>query len=338
MDTKKILRNGLVTIGLPLGMYLLMLCITRANGISYYGNAAMWRTVFTNLGLSMAMGCALAMQMRHGRFDFSGGANMILAGILGCYCAEQAGGGPYMMLLLCVLFSVLIALCTAAVYIITRLPIAICTIMLAMVYESLTFVLAGGNGVNIFSDQSLNGWGRPPLTIVVLIFVVVFYQFVLSKTPFGRKAKLLRFGQQVAVNIGIDEKKNVVYTYLLSGFLFGIASVVYVSQNQVGPQSNLSSASVLFNNIASVYIGMFLGKLSCEVIGILAGAVTIAFMNYGLQMLGYGSGGWNTVAFGIFIMAFWIITAKIGQINYFFRKYILREKDLERVVTDDLQI
>lgn len=335
---RKIIFSTIITVGLPCAMYLLMLIVTIINGIDYYGGLAMWRTVFTNLGLSFVMGAALAMQMRHGRFDFSGGANMILAGILGCYYAQKLGGNPYLMLLLCILISMLISLITAVIYIWTKLPIIICSIMMALIYEALTLVMAGGNGVNIISNQAMNMWGKVPATIYILIFTFVLYQFVLSKTPFGKKAKLLKFGQQVSVNIGIDEKKNVIYSYLLSGFLFGIAAAVYVSQTKVVPQTNLSSTGTLFSNVASVYIGMFLGRLSCEAIGILVGAITIAFMNYGLQMLGLGAGGWNNVAFGVFIMAFWIITAKANQIGNFFRRHILHEQDLGDRESEDLKI
>ena len=38
--------------------------------------------------MAVTMGCGLAMQLRHGRFDFSGGATMVLAGILGVYYTD----------------------------------------------------------------------------------------------------------------------------------------------------------------------------------------------------------------------------------------------------------
>lgn len=320
MNSKLIIRNGAITISLPIFMFLVMFIITRNNGIDYYGEADMWTTIFRNLGMSITMGCALAMQLRHGRFDFSGGATMVLAGILGCYYTQQFNGGPIMMLILCIVFSVIISMITATVYVNTKLPIIICTIMMALIYEALTLVLAGGNGVNIIDNRNLNIFGGAPVTIYMMLFVIVFYQFILSFTPFGSKAKLLRNGQQVAVNIGIDEKKNVYFSYICSGVIFGLAAAIYVSQNKVETLSNLSSTTILFSYIASVYIGMFLGKLSLEIIGIALGALTIQFMNYGLKALGYGSGGWNNVMFGIFMMTFWIITSKAGQIERFFAK------------------
>ncbi|BCJ94226.1 hypothetical protein acsn021_17950 [Anaerocolumna cellulosilytica] len=321
MRKKVILQNGAITISMPMIMFLVMLFLTKANGIAYYGQSDMWRTIATNLGLTITMSCALAMQLRHGRFDFSGGANMILAGILGCYYTQQFGGSPLLMLVLCVVFSVALSLITATVYVRTKIPINICTIMMALIYEALTLVLAGGNGVNILNKQELNVFGKMPYTTIILVFAVIFYQVIISLTPFGRKAKLLRNGQNIAVNIGINEKKNVMYSYLCSGLLLGLAAVIYVSQNKVETQSNLSSTSVLFSYIASVYIGMFLGRLSLEIVGMLMGALTIQLMNYGLRALGYGSGGWNNVVFGIFMMTFWVISTNADQIRIFLQKF-----------------
>lgn len=329
MNKLKIIRNSMITISLPLFMFLLMLAVTRANGISYYGGAGMWRTIFTNLGMTVTMGCALAMQLRHGRFDFSGGANMVLAGIMGCYYAQKLGGGPGTMLILCVLFSVCFSLITATIYIVTKLPIIICTIMMALIYEALTLVLAGGSGTNLLNNKTLNILGKMPYTIIIFIFAAIFFQVIISKTAFGRRAMLLRHGQRASVNIGINEKKNVLGAYFCSGLLFGLAAAVYVSQNQVETLSNLSSTGILFSYIASVYIGMFFGRLTLEIFGILAGSLTIQFMNYGLQSLGFGSGGWNNVAFGIFMMTFWVLLSNAQHISHFFNTRFAKEKPLE---------
>lgn len=320
MSAKIICRNVLITIALPLFMFLIMIIVTRINDINYYGHLNMWKVIFRNLGMSVTMGCGLAMQLRHGRFDFSGGATMVLAGILGVYYTQQFGGGPVMLLIYCIFFSVVISLVTAFVYVSTKLPIIICSIMLALIYESLTLVLGGGNGVNIINNTELNIFGRVPVTIYLMIFSMVFYQGILSLTSFGYKAKLLRHGQRIAVNIGIDEKKNVIASYLFSGILFGLAAAIYVSQNRVETLSNLSSTGILFSYIASVYIGMFLGKLTLEILGLVSGALTIQLMNFGLGALGYDSGGWNNIFFGIFMMTFWVITSKASQIESFFEK------------------
>lgn len=85
----------------------------------------------------------------------------------------------------------------------------------------------------------------------------------------------------------------------------------------------------MFSYIASVYIGMFLGKLTLEIVGLTIGALTIQLMNYGLGAMGYDSGGWNNIFFGIFMMTFWIITSKAGQIEIFLSN-LSKKKEIEQ--------
>src|SRR5690554_6950401 len=101
MSRKVAVRNGIITISLPAIMFILMFITTRIRGIEYYGHLDMWKTILNNLGLAVSMGTGIAMQLRHGRFDFSGGATMILSGILGGYYTLQFNGGPIMLLILC---------------------------------------------------------------------------------------------------------------------------------------------------------------------------------------------------------------------------------------------
>lgn len=310
MNVKKILKNTLITVALPAGMFVLMLCITRACGVTYYGSVNMWRTILNNLVYTIPMSCGIAMQLSNGRMDFSGGSTMVLSAIMGTYIAcEYFHYNPYVMLVLCVVFSVLISCVTASVYIATKLPIIICTIGMALIYEALTLLVCGGQGVDIISRSDMNIFGRIPEGLFILVAAMALYYVVINLTTAGRRGRLLRYGQSMAVNIGINEKKNVWIIFIFSGILFGLGATVYASQNKVGTQSELSTASILFKNIASVYIGRFIGKYSTEVIGIFMGALAVQLMNYGLNAIGYGSGGWDNIVFGIFMMSFWVFIA-----------------------------
>lgn len=310
MNLKRIGKNTLLTVALPMGMFILMLIITRLNGVQYYGSSDMWRTILNKLIYTIPMSCGIAMQLSNGRMDFSGGATMVLSAIFGTYIASTYFSyNPYIMLVFCVVFGVLISLTTALVYLFTKLPIIICTIGMALIYEALTLLVCGGQGVDIISRSDMSIFGRLPHGLFILLGAMLLYYFVVNKTIAGRRGKLLRHGQSMAVNIGVNEKRNALYIFMFSGILFGLGAVVYASQNKVVTQSNLSTASILFSNIASVYIGRFIGKASTEVVGIFMGALSVQLMNYGLNAIGYGSGGWDNIMFGVFMMSFWVAIA-----------------------------
>ena len=306
MKAQRIVKSALITLALPAGMFFLMMIITRLFGVTYYGNRGMWRTIFTKLMYTMPMAYGISMQLRNGRMDFSGGATMVLSAIVGSYIAQRVfDGNPIMMLFCCIAVAVAVSMVTAGAYIAMRLPIIICTIAMALLYESLTLVVCGGQGIDILSNEQMTQFGRFPYGILMLLGSITLYHVVITYTTVGRRGVLLRNGQTMAVNIGVNEKKNVVCLFIFSGVLLGMGAVVYASQNKVATQSNLSTASILFANIASVYIGRFIGKASTEAIGILMGALSVQLMNYGLSAIGYGSGGWDNIMFGIFMMSFY---------------------------------
>lgn len=317
---RKVINNTIITLALPAGMFLLMMILTRIKGITFYGNAQMWRTILNNLSLSIPVALGIAMQLRFGRMDFSGGITMILSGFIGVIIAQRFDHNPLVMLAVSILCGLVISMITASIYTIAKLPIIICTVALTLFYESLTMIVGGGQGINIIGDASLNIFGRMPIAIIVLVTAVFIYHFITTYTVMAKQSKLLKNGQNIAVSIGIKEKRNVYMTYVFSGIIFGLAGVVYASQNAIETQSNLSTSSVLFSYIVPVFIGFFLGNYSQEVIGIFMGSITIQFMNYGLNTMGYGQGGWDNILFGIFMMSFWVITVKIDAIKGLFTK------------------
>jgi ribose/xylose/arabinose/galactoside ABC-type transport system permease subunit len=318
MDMKKVMKNTVITIALPLGMFLLMVTLTRIKGVTYYGSLDMWRIILNKLGLSITVALGIAMQLRFGRMDFSGGITMFLSGFAGVLVAQNFGNNPLVMLAVSIFCGLILSMITATVYTVARLPIIICTVALTLLYEAMTMIIGGGKGANIMGNGSLNIFGRMPVALIVLAAAIAIYHFVTTYTTAARQSALLKNGQQIAVNIGINEKRNIYTAYVFSGILFGLAGVVYASQNMIETQSNLSTSSILFSYIVPVYIGFFLGKFSVEVIGIIAGSITIQFMNYGLNALGLGSAGWDSITFGIFMMSFWVITTKIDSIKKLF--------------------
>lgn len=315
---KKVINNTIITLALPVGMFLLMMILTRINGITFYGNSQMWRTILNNLSLSIPVALGIGMQLRCGRMDFSGGITMILSGFIGVLVAQRFDNNPLIMIAVSIACGLTLSMITASVYTIAKLPIIICTVALTPFYESITMIVGGGQGVNIIGNASLNIFGRMPVAIIILITAVCIYHFVTTYTVMAKQSKLLKNGQSIAVSIGIKEKRNVYIAYIFSGIIFGLAGVVYAAQNAIETQSNLSTASVLFSYIVPVFIGFFLGNYSIEVIGIFMGSITIQFMNYGLNTMGYGQGGWDNILFGIFMMSFWIITVKIDSFKKLF--------------------
>lgn len=77
-----------------------------------------------------------------------------------------------------VALGVVLSMGTAIVYIVGRLPIIICTIGMTLLYESLTYLLFGGQGIRgFYSTPTLSRMGRMPLVLLpaVLAMLILWY-------------------------------------------------------------------------------------------------------------------------------------------------------------------
>ena len=317
----KIIKKVLLTILFPALMFLVMLAITASsdkcyvNGQLIFIRVDMVRQVFIKACMTVCVALAIWLQLKNGRFDFSAGANMILSAIVAGSIGLNTGS-PLLALLAATGTSVVLSCFTAGMYILGRIPIIISTIGATLLYESLTYLVFGGNGVRAFySTADLAIFGRlPGIFLPTGIAVAAFVVFIYCTTQ-GRKGKILSNNQTAGVNIGINEKKNIFVSYIFAGIIIGMAAIIYVSQNMVTPQSGLATSGIMFSYIVPVFMGMFIGLASCDVIGIIIAAIGMEILNYGLNCLNLGAGGWQQIIMGLFVLGFYAFSGQLGNIR-----------------------
>ncbi|MCF0132441.1 MAG: hypothetical protein HUJ72_01100 [Blautia sp.] len=310
------LKRFFITILFPLIVFLVMLVITRMKGVTYYGfTFDMWRTVLLRTSSTAIAALAIWLQVKNGRFDFSGGAVMVLSCILAGNICVTAGLGAVPYLLLCIVIAIILCVITSLIYIYGRLPIMICTIGVALLYESVTYLVYEARGLNILSRTDITIFGRMPYILVILALALVVFCVYNYKMVAGTRSKLLSSNQQAAVNIGINEPKNIIQTFIVCGFLLGCAACIHGSNNTVAPQAGLSTANTLFSNIIPAYMGMFVGMASVDAVGVVIAALAMEILNYGLSCIGLGAGGWQQIIVGTFMLAFYAFTAQLPRIK-----------------------
>ena len=69
------------TLALPVVMYLIMMVMCYSNGKMYFGTWMMWKTLIVDIAVSVTCALGIGLQFKNGRFDFSGGAIMLVAGL-----------------------------------------------------------------------------------------------------------------------------------------------------------------------------------------------------------------------------------------------------------------
>ena len=327
----KIIKSIFLTLLFPVLMFLVMLAITASNPACYVNGEFIFlgpdlvRFVLMNACQSICVALAIWMQLKNGRFDFSNGAAMILTAIIAGNVGLRTGS-PWITMLVAVLCGIILCAITAAIYMLGRLPIVIATIGVTLLYESLTYLIFGGGGIsNFYQSDKLSIFGHLPGVLLPTALAMGIFLFYTNFTVTGRKGKILANNQSAGVNIGIWEEANVSQTGMFCGAIVGLAATIYVSQNQVNPQSSLSTAGIMFSYIVPVYMGMFIGLASNDVIGISVAAIGMAIFNYGLNCMNLGGGGWQQIIMGVFVMCFYTFSAQLNNINAVFRRLLKKE-------------
>lgn len=195
------------------------------------------------------------------------------------------------------------------------------------------------------------GWvfatGRPgtsfPIPGVLVIALFLFYNFIARNTPLGRSVYAVGGNRTAAALTGISVKKVNFFVMFNSSVLAAIAGMVFVGRSTAstpfdGNMWELDAIASVFIGGASVWGGI--GTVG----GTMVGALVMAFLNNGLQLLGAGA-DWTQMIKGLvllFAVAFDVISKMQGKpsiIGLFMKKKpIPAGSDTAEPVTDKPEV
>lgn len=313
---------------IPVIMFVAMYILCNAKGVTYYGTWMMWKSLIADIAVAATCAFGIGLQFKSGRFDFSGGAIMLVSAIIAGNAAKNANNNLVLFIGLSIGLCVLLSLIVGILYVYGRLPIIIATIGMALLYEATTCLMFGGSGVNLVPNTVLRRFSVYPMVLVPMGGATIVYAFYSYKSTSGKQAAILANNQQSAVNIGVNENKNVIVSYIYSGIIFGFATMIYASTGiHSASFSTLTTVGELFSNILPVFVGLMIGEFCGDTIGTLLASVTLCLMNFGLEAAFSAELGSaiSTICVGAFLLMVNVINAQGSSISAFFGKLLHKE-------------
>ena len=235
----------------------------------------------------------------------AGGIDISIAGV-GLLCAamgstlvtldpwQNIAGHPYpvyaaipIMLLIGLVFGL------ANGSLITRIgiPSIIATLGMWQITWGIAFLVIKGQTImNLPDSLAWFGMGKisgVPVPVIIFIGVAAVSFYVLHYTAFGRRVYASGGNPMSAWLSGIDVKNTQLITYMISGFLAGLAAMITVARTMCVMTRTLLGLEL--DTIAAVVVGgvsLFMGRGT--IIGAIIGVLIIGVIDNGMSVLGAG--------------------------------------------------
>mgnify|MGYP005752221281 CR=1 FL=1 len=173
-------------------------------------------------------------------------------------------------------------------------------VFVSSIIAAITWILAGYNGFS---------W-----TVIIILLVVIVYHFFTTKTVLGRHIYAVGSNPEAAHLSGINVKKITYIVFGSMGLLSALSGILFTSRLQAAT----TTAGTLFelDAIAAAYVGGVsaaggVGKVT----GAIVGAVVMASLTSGMNLLGVGISYQYMIKGGVLALAviFDVMTRRKGK-------------------------
>ena len=314
INAKRLLKNTAVCLSVLVGVFAIFQLICIATGNTYISSQTFRNFAFDVFKIAF-IAWGLSFNVPAGRFDFSVGATISLAAIIGGNIALSLGLGAAGLLLCCVVVGAMLGAVSGLAYVLLRLPAMVVSLGIALIFEALSFVLFDGGGIVLIGKSSMLAVIQPPWLYILGICVLVVLIVVANYTRFGYNRRALSGGQSVAVQTGVNEKVNAVICYCLCGAVVAVAGVLILSKTGTQrPVLGLSSIPLMFQGFLPLFVGMAIARYSEMMTGIFVGSIVTALINQGFASLGLPLAAQSTLS-AVIWLAFVVVAVNQGKLS-----------------------
>jgi ribose/xylose/arabinose/galactoside ABC-type transport system permease subunit len=250
------------------------------------------------------LACGQAFAMMTGNIDLQMGS---LAGLSGAVVARLVveGGAPLLpAILIGGVIGALFGLLSGFLIAQTGIPSFIMTLGMQITIRGVTYIVCDGKPIGNLPEQMQRLGLRTivgiPIPILFMIVSFALVGIILSRTSFGRSVYAVGGNMQAAHHSGINAKRVLVLSFVISGLLSALAGVILAARNA----SAQPTAGTAFETEAIAACAM--GGISFTggkgtITGVFFGALLMGIINNAMNLL-YISSYWQLVVKGIIIV------------------------------------
>ncbi|MFV0429948.1 MAG: ABC transporter permease [Arachnia sp.] len=239
-----------------------------------------------------------------GGIDLSVGSNIALTGMLAAL-AMAAGMPWWVAAAVAILVGIAVGLFNGVIVHYVGLPPFIVTFATFGITASIPKILTNAQSVNV-ADPMFAVIGRGtlagiPTPVILVVIALLVFMFILHRTPYGVHLYAVGGNKETSRLAGINIARVTISAYVVSGICAAFGGLITMSRLMVGYPS-AGSGNEQFYSIASAVVGgvsLFGG--TGTILGAFIGAILIATVSNGMNVLGVPS-FWQPLVIGVIIL------------------------------------
>lgn len=267
-----------------------------------------WTNLLIQAGLLALLSYGMTLCMLSGGIDLSNGSTIAFAGCLGAFFLEA--GNTALGVLVTLGAGLGVGLVNGALIGWLAIPPVVATFGMFFMARGAATYITGGRMLFSFSDAfrwfGTGGLQIGDLKISVHVFLALLLYgallFAMRRTTFGRGVYAMGSNETAARYSGIPIARTLLIVYGLSGLLSAVAGLTFAARlNSIGP--DIGPLFPLDAVAVTVIGGTSFAGGEGGVSGTIMGALFIALLQNGIQLLGFAAPWQLVVQGGVVVLA-----------------------------------
>ena len=294
---------------------LVVLCTVFAIMTPFFLSAYNIGNLLKAVSMIVIVACGATLLMMTANFDLSTGGNLIFSNII--FAMTVLAGVP-------VVFALIITIVCGCIIgaingiLVTRFSVTpfIATLGTWFVFKGLAKAITDNNEIKAGLPKSFDFLGQGqigpiPMPIICLIIIVAIFLFLERKTLLGKYSMAIGGNPVAAYLSGINSDKIIFLLYAITGGLAGLAGSIAASR--IGSGNPRMGGGFEFDVIIAIILGGTpLSGGRGTILGTLIGALIVAVIGSGLNMLGMLS-FWQLVLKGAILVIAILLNEKFRK-------------------------
>ncbi|MGM0548270.1 MAG: ABC transporter permease [Bacillota bacterium] len=274
------------------GIGLLILVIILSFMSPYFLTVPNLLNIVRQVSIIAIVSFGMTMVILTGGIDLSVGSMLAFSGAIAAGMMVNSGLNVFLAILVGLAAGTVLGLFNGIAVAKAKLPAFIVTLAMMTIARGFTLIYTSGRPISGFNETfRFFGAGylvKIPIPVVIM-FILLFVIFILlKKTPLGRYIYAIGGNEKATRLSGINTDKIKIAVYGLNGFLAAASGIILTSRlNSAQP---MAGEGYELDAIAAVVLGgTSLSGGRGGVIGTIIGALIIAVLNNGLNLLNVSS-------------------------------------------------